>query len=132
MSRPQSHVSILSTKHRRYRLGDHHFLIRQADGNSTFTSRGSQPAIAIAQRKGPQRGLDEIHEIQDSERLAKYPFYHLRWANLRLASAILMTLASILLLHSDWHAIHGAEFLRAQDWCVQMSSKRTFEMPARL
>ena len=33
-------------------------------------------AIAIAQREGPQRGLDEIHAIQDSERLAKYPFYH--------------------------------------------------------
>jgi RNA polymerase sigma-70 factor (ECF subfamily) len=33
-------------------------------------------AIAIAQREGPQRGLDEIHAIQDLERLANYPFYH--------------------------------------------------------
>ena len=33
-------------------------------------------AIAVAQREGPQRGLDEIHAIQDSERLVNYPFYH--------------------------------------------------------
>ena len=33
-------------------------------------------AIAIAQRDGPKRGLDEIHAIQDLERLANYPFYH--------------------------------------------------------
>jgi len=33
-------------------------------------------AIAIAQHDGLQRGLDEINTIQDSERLAKYPFYH--------------------------------------------------------
>jgi RNA polymerase sigma factor (sigma-70 family) len=33
-------------------------------------------AIAIAQREGPQRGLDEVNAIQDLERLAKYPFYH--------------------------------------------------------
>ena len=33
-------------------------------------------AIAIAQREGPQRGLEEIRAIRDLERLAKYPFYH--------------------------------------------------------
>jgi RNA polymerase sigma factor (sigma-70 family) len=33
-------------------------------------------AIAIAQREGPKRGLDEIHAIHDLERLANYPFYH--------------------------------------------------------
>ena len=33
-------------------------------------------AIAIGQREGPQRGLEEVHAIQDSERLANYPFYH--------------------------------------------------------
>jgi RNA polymerase sigma factor (sigma-70 family) len=33
-------------------------------------------AIAIAQREGPQRGLEEIRAIIDLERLAKYPFYH--------------------------------------------------------
>ena len=33
-------------------------------------------AIAIAQRDGAQRGLDEIRAISDSERLANYPFYH--------------------------------------------------------
>ena len=33
-------------------------------------------AIAIAQREGPARGLEEIHAIAGSGRLAKYPFYH--------------------------------------------------------
>ena len=33
-------------------------------------------AIAVAQRDGPQRGLDEIRAIARSDRLARYPFYH--------------------------------------------------------
>src|SRR5262249_1206088 len=33
-------------------------------------------AIAIAQREGPQRGLEEIRAIDDVERLSKYPFYY--------------------------------------------------------
>jgi len=33
-------------------------------------------AIAIAQREGPQRGLQEIRSIADSDRLAGYPFFH--------------------------------------------------------
>ena len=33
-------------------------------------------AIAIAQRDGPQRGLEEIRAIANSDRLARYPFYH--------------------------------------------------------
>ena len=33
-------------------------------------------AIAIAQRDGPQRGLQEIHAIANHSRLATYPFYH--------------------------------------------------------
>jgi RNA polymerase sigma factor (sigma-70 family) len=33
-------------------------------------------AIAIAQRNGPERGLEEIRSIANSERLAGYPFYH--------------------------------------------------------
>jgi RNA polymerase sigma factor (sigma-70 family) len=33
-------------------------------------------AIAIAQREGPQRGLEEIRAIANSNRLASYPFYH--------------------------------------------------------
>jgi len=33
-------------------------------------------AIAIGQNEGPQRGLEEIHAIADSDRLLKYPFYH--------------------------------------------------------
>src|SRR5262249_53243367 len=33
-------------------------------------------AIAIAQRDGPERGLQEIRSIADSDRLATYPFYY--------------------------------------------------------
>ena len=33
-------------------------------------------AIAIAQREGPKRGLEEIRAIANSDRLATYPFYH--------------------------------------------------------
>ena len=43
-------------------------------------------AIAIAQREGPQRGLDEIHAIEDSERLANYPFYHAALGELEIGS----------------------------------------------
>jgi RNA polymerase sigma-70 factor (ECF subfamily) len=43
-------------------------------------------AIAIAQREGPKRGLDEIHAIQDSERLTNYPFYHAALGELEIGS----------------------------------------------
>ena len=33
-------------------------------------------AIAMAERDGPQRGLEEIHAIADSDRLVHYPFFH--------------------------------------------------------
>jgi len=33
-------------------------------------------AIAVAQREGPQRGLEEIRAIQDVKRLETYPFFH--------------------------------------------------------
>ncbi len=33
-------------------------------------------AIAVAQREGPQRGLEEMRAIARSDRLARYPFYH--------------------------------------------------------
>ena len=33
-------------------------------------------AIALGERKGPQRGLEEIRAITNAERLANYPFYH--------------------------------------------------------
>ena len=33
-------------------------------------------AIAIAQRDGPERGLEEIRRIADADRLVQYPFYH--------------------------------------------------------
>jgi predicted RNA polymerase sigma factor len=32
-------------------------------------------AIAISQHEGPERGLEELHAIKDSDRLAAYPFY---------------------------------------------------------
>jgi RNA polymerase sigma-70 factor (ECF subfamily) len=32
-------------------------------------------AIAIAQRDGPERGIEEIHAIEGRERLKSYPFY---------------------------------------------------------
>jgi RNA polymerase sigma factor (sigma-70 family) len=32
-------------------------------------------AIAVAQHEGPERGLEEIRSIADSDRLAAYPFY---------------------------------------------------------
>jgi len=41
-------------------------------------------ALAIAQRDGPQRGLDEIAQISDSNRLADYPFYSAALAELHL------------------------------------------------
>jgi len=43
-------------------------------------------AIAIGQREGPQRGLDEIHSIEDAQRLARYPFYHAALGELELRS----------------------------------------------
>jgi RNA polymerase sigma-70 factor (ECF subfamily) len=33
-------------------------------------------AIAIAQRDGPERGMEEIRAIADSDRLGAYPFFH--------------------------------------------------------
>jgi RNA polymerase sigma factor (sigma-70 family) len=33
-------------------------------------------AIAVGQRDGPQRGLEELYAIAGSDRLAAYPFYH--------------------------------------------------------
>ncbi len=43
-------------------------------------------AIAVAQHQGPQRGLEEIHGIADSDRLAAYPFYHAALGELELRS----------------------------------------------
>lgn len=43
-------------------------------------------AIAIGQREGPQRGLDEIRTIRDLERLANYPFYHAALGELEMGS----------------------------------------------
>jgi len=41
-------------------------------------------AIAVAQRDGPERGLEEISAITDGHRLATYPFYHAALGELEL------------------------------------------------
>jgi len=41
-------------------------------------------AIAVAQRDGPERGLEEMGAITDSHRLATYPFYHAALGELEL------------------------------------------------
>jgi predicted RNA polymerase sigma factor len=41
-------------------------------------------AIAVAQRDGPERGLEEIAAIDDRERLASYPFYEAALGELEL------------------------------------------------
>jgi RNA polymerase sigma-70 factor (ECF subfamily) len=43
-------------------------------------------AIAIAQRDGPERGLEEIGAIANSNRLANYPFYHAALGEFELRS----------------------------------------------
>jgi RNA polymerase sigma factor (sigma-70 family) len=43
-------------------------------------------AIAIAQHEGPERGLEEIHSIARSDRLATYPFYFAALGDLELRS----------------------------------------------
>ena len=43
-------------------------------------------AIAIGQQEGPQRGLEEIRAIADSDRLASYPFYYAALGEFELRS----------------------------------------------
>lgn len=43
-------------------------------------------AIAIAQEEGPERGIEELLAISDSERLANYPFYHAALGEFELRS----------------------------------------------
>lgn len=43
-------------------------------------------AIAVGQRDGPEAGLRGLREIGDSERLAKYPFYHAAFGEFELQS----------------------------------------------
>jgi RNA polymerase sigma factor (sigma-70 family) len=43
-------------------------------------------AIAIGQRDGPKRGIEALHAIAESDRLAKYPFYHATFAEFKLQS----------------------------------------------
>jgi RNA polymerase sigma-70 factor (ECF subfamily) len=44
-------------------------------------------AIAIAQRDGPERGMEEIHAIEGRERLERYPFYPAAMGELELRRA---------------------------------------------
>lgn len=41
-------------------------------------------AIAIAQRDGPERGIDALETITDAERLAAYPFYRAAFGELEI------------------------------------------------
>jgi len=41
-------------------------------------------AIAVGQRDGAERGLTQLRAIADSERLAKYPFYHAAFGEFEL------------------------------------------------
>jgi len=43
-------------------------------------------AIAVAQHEGPERGLEEIRAINNSDRLATYPFYHAALGDMELRS----------------------------------------------
>jgi len=43
-------------------------------------------AIAVAQREGPERGLEEINAIVNADRLAGYPFYHAALGEFELQS----------------------------------------------
>ena len=43
-----------------------------------------QRAIAVAEQEGPERGLEEIHSIDASDRLAAYPFYSAALGELEL------------------------------------------------
>lgn len=43
-------------------------------------------AIALGQRDGAERGLEELRGIADSERLANYPFYHAAFGEYELLS----------------------------------------------
>jgi RNA polymerase sigma factor (sigma-70 family) len=43
-------------------------------------------AIAVAQNEGPERGLEEIRAIANSDRLGSYPFYHAALGEFELRS----------------------------------------------
>jgi len=43
-------------------------------------------AIAIAQKEGPERGLEELRAIANADRLARYPFYHAALGEFELRS----------------------------------------------
>jgi RNA polymerase sigma factor (sigma-70 family) len=43
-------------------------------------------AIAVGQREGPERGLEALRAITDSERLSNYPFYHAAFGESELQS----------------------------------------------
>jgi RNA polymerase sigma-70 factor (ECF subfamily) len=50
------------------------YLYRMADA-ARQEGRGADPAIAVGQRDGADRGLEALRAIGDADRLAHYPFY---------------------------------------------------------
>src|SRR5207249_12264339 len=61
---------------RRHELDADRFALRHADDHSSVPRGRANRAIAVAQREGPGRGLEEIGAIADRDRLAAYPFYY--------------------------------------------------------
>jgi len=43
-------------------------------------------AIAVAQKEGPERGLEELRAITHADRLGRYPFYHAAFGEFELRS----------------------------------------------
>jgi RNA polymerase sigma factor (sigma-70 family) len=70
-------------------------------------------AIAVAQLAGPERGLQEIHAIADSERLASYPFYFAALGELHL--------------RLDHRAAALEKFREARRWARNAMEEELFE-----
>ena len=70
-------------------------------------------AVAIAQRDGPERGLEEIRGIADAERLESYPFYPAALGELELRCG-----------HHDSARIH---FRSARELARNPSERRYFD-----
>jgi len=74
-------------------------------------------AIAIAQRDGPQRGIEEIRAIANSDRLAAYPFYHAALGEFEL--------------RSGRHEIAREHFMAALTFARNPMERRFLEQRAR-
>jgi RNA polymerase sigma-70 factor (ECF subfamily) len=74
-------------------------------------------AIAIAQRDGPQRGIEEIRAIANSDRLSAYPFYHAALGEFEL--------------RSGRHEIAREHFMAALTFARNPMERRFLEQRAR-